>query len=99
MYSRRREEGIGLRVGDAAELGTGTLAARIEAEIKPQLQVKAERRRSPVCTAARAPAAGNDAAVPVRPESLGVVSLVTPAPGLEVHFHILKKKKKKSWLV
>lgn len=46
MYSRRREEGIGLRVGDAAELGTGTLPARIDAEIKPQLQVKAERRRN-----------------------------------------------------
>lgn len=91
MYSRRREEGIGLSWGDTAELGTETFTAQIESEKQLQLQVKAECCRSEVCTVARAPVAGNDVGIPIRPETLGIVSLATSAPGLEVHFTFYKK--------
>lgn len=59
-------------------------------EIKLQLQVKAECRRSQGCAVARPAVAGNDEGMPVRPETLGIVSLATSAPGLEVRFFILQ---------
>lgn len=37
------------------------------------------------------PGAGNDAGTPARPQTLGTVSLATPAPGLQV-LHFTKKK-------
>lgn len=59
-------------------------------EIKLQLQVKAECRRSQGCAVARPAVAGNDEGMPVRPETLGIVSLATSAPGLEVRFAFYK---------
>lgn len=91
MYSWRREERIGFGRGDTAELGTETFTAWTELEIKLQLHVKAECRRSEVCMVSHAPVAGNDVGMSIRPETLGIVSLATSAPSLEVHFTFYKR--------